>query len=264
MANPGLVNNDSNDGWEEIGLISLDKCVGNNSDPLRPHADFNTWVQNLLNLTGSEQDKAYLVDKTSNQILQYNVSANQWQSINARFNSTNDPIFDVDNQTHYADFDEIEEWAQLRFTAKSVMNTHALTGQHVVAMPEMQFFGLPDKTINTGTPATVSYLKAEDATGNLYDILGTQRTLPSISGTAARLYVGGVQDAASTLYLTFQETTGLMRTSAYEQPITASAINFTSITSSYISSPTYYELYINNTSGDKIILSSGYTGVPTP
>jgi hypothetical protein len=45
-------------------------------------------------------------------------------------------------------------------------------------MPEMQFFGLPAETINAGAVATVSYLKAEDAAGNLHDILGKHQWLP--------------------------------------------------------------------------------------
>jgi hypothetical protein len=46
------------------------------------------------------------------------------------------------------------------------MNTERSAGDDAqVAMPEMQLFGLPADTINVGAVATVSCLKAEDATG---------------------------------------------------------------------------------------------------
>ena len=72
--------------------------------------------------------------------------------------------------------------AQLRCTAQSIMNTERPSvGGEPVVMPEVQFFGLPAETINAGAVATVSYLKAEDAAGNVYDILGRHQRLKGLS-----------------------------------------------------------------------------------
>ena len=92
-------------------------------------------------------------------------------------------------------------------------------------MPEVQFFGLPTETINTGAVAAVSFLKAEDAAGNLHDILGSPQRLPhynfwsgwwSGSTTSFRLYAGTFQHIKPTdrrLYLSIQNTSGTMTTS---------------------------------------------------
>ena len=89
-----------------------------------------------------------------------------------------------------------------------------------VAMPEMQFFGLPADKINTGAVATISYLKAEDANGKLHDMLGKHRTLlyrqAFSSSTSFRFYIGTVQNIRTTdrrLYLSVQRTNGQMVTS---------------------------------------------------
>jgi len=73
--------------------------------------------------------------------------------------------------------------------------------EYWVQMPEFQLFGLPAETINTGAVATVAYLKAEDASERVTDILGNNQRLPfhSFSSwwgttTTFRVYLGGVEN----------------------------------------------------------------------
>jgi hypothetical protein len=256
-------------GWDEIGLISLDKCIGNNTNPSTAVATFNTWVDNMLKLTGSDRNKAYLINHNGN-ILQYNDSAKQWQDKGRNFTSETDAIHDVDNQTHYADFAEAQTWAQLRFTVKSIMNVYSLTiKHHVVAMPEMQLFGLPADPINTGTVATVSYLKAEDASGKLHDMLGRYATLPwrtTGTSTSFRFYIGTADNILATdrrLHLAIQNTSGQMVTGNASLDAASTPHRDISLTGNHSTSPVYFELFIRSENNEKIILSSGYTGERT-
>jgi hypothetical protein len=265
-ANENVAYEDSEKGgWNEIGLISLDKCVGNNTVPSTTTTTFDTWVQNILGLTGADKDKAYLINHNGN-ILQYNQAMGQWQDIGSNFTAETDAIHDVDNQTHYADFAEVQTWAQLRFSVKSIMNVYSLTVRHhVVAMPEMQLFGLPATTINAGVVATVSYLKVEDANRKLHDILGRHVTLPTRSAgswTSFRFYIGTVENILTTdrrLYLSIRNTNGQMVTNSVSIDGTALHRDI-SVSGVFSTSPAYYELYIHSTNNEKIILSSGYTG----
>ena len=138
-----------------------------------------------------------------------------------------------------------------------------------VAMPEMQFFGLPADKINTGAVATISYLKAEDADGKLHDMLGKHRTLPHrqafSSSTSFRFYIGTVQNIRTTdrrLYLSVQRTNGQMVTSnvSADDSYYSTPYRDISVSGNYAASPAYFELYINSANNEKIILSSGYVG----
>ena len=132
-------------------------------------------------------------------------------------------------------------------------------------MPEMQLFGLPADGINAGAVATVPYLKAEDALGRLHDILGKYVALPRRTSTSFRFYIGAVQNIAATgtharrLYLSVQNTSGQMTTTSTTIDAT-SALHRDMFVSGISSSPTYFELYIHSASGEKIVLSKGFTG----
>ena len=269
------------DSWNQIGFISFDKCIGNcfgiTPNLANEQATLDSYAQSVLGLTGAEKDNAFIIDDNggNSNIIQYNHAAEEWQNKGMQFT---DVINNAANRTHYADFANSQQWAQLRFSVKSLMNTESLTSNpHVVAMPEMQFFGLPTSTINAGVNiASVSYLKAEDADGNLYDILGTHRTLPwqkaytsSSTTTGFRFHVGAAQNikpetSGSTtvrkLYMSISSSSGTLG-DLTAQTIGDAAVNFSSSTN-YASSPAYYEVYVYSASNEKIILSSGYTGVP--
>jgi len=157
------------DNWNEIGFISFDKCIGNcfgiTPNLANEQATLDSYALSVLGLTGAEKDNAFIIDDNGGirNIIQYNHAAGEWQDKGMQFT---DAIQNSANRTHYADFANSQQWAQLRFAVKSLMNTTSLTSTpHVVAMPEMQFFGLPTNTINTGAVATVSYLKTEDVNG---------------------------------------------------------------------------------------------------
>ena len=157
--------------------------------------------------------------------------------------------------------------AQLRFTVKSIMNIANLpTGSYSVAMPEMQFFGLPASPINGGS-TTVTYLKAEDSAGKLHDILGRHQRLPYYSyngsSTTFRFYLSAIHNIKSTdkkVYLSMEGVTNPGNAAIDESPYQNIAI---AVSGDHRSTPTYYELYINSDNNEKIILSSGYLGVPT-
>jgi hypothetical protein len=93
----------------------------------------------------------------------------------------NDAIHKMENRTHYADLENVslETFGQLRFFVQSIMNvTRTPPPGAQIQMPEMQLFGMPTDTINAGAVATVPYLKAEDANGELHDILGKYVVVP--------------------------------------------------------------------------------------
>jgi hypothetical protein len=136
-------------------------------------------------------------------------------------------------------------------------------------MPEMQFFEMPD-AINTGDVAAVSFLKAEASGGVLHDILGRHQTLRRRTSSAIRLYIDAapqnISDSDKNLYLAFQNTsTGAM--TEYSQGIgTSFGGNKEWDRTSGVptsTNPSYYEIYIYDKLGKKIILSSGYTGGTT-
>ena len=225
-------------------------------------------------------DKATIVNQKDAKRMMYNLATQTWGEVD-----NNDAVYHVHDRTHYADLmDSVGKpllLAQIRCTVQSIMNTERPSVSGVpVAMPEMQFFGLPTETINNGTPATVAYLKAEDSTGNLHDILGKHVNLPhqsyANSRTYYRFYIGGVQNTAASnrLYLTLQNTSGTMTSPTSGTPANSSTttnhkaiVNDSSLDLSesgdYRTSPTYFELYLYSSSNEKIILSSGYTGVPS-
>ena len=198
--------------------------------------------------------------------MMYDLATQTWGEVD-----NNDAVYHVHDRTHYADLmDSVGKpllLAQIRCTVQSIMNTERPSVSGVpVAMPEMQFFGLPTKTTNAGNVATVSYLKAEDANGKLHDMLGTQATLPYQnfgSGTTYfKFYVGGgAYIASNLLYLSIHTAGGTITTPA-GQNIGNSPVTF-SVSGDYRTTPAYYELYVTDTSGDTIILSSGYTGEPS-
>jgi hypothetical protein len=260
--------------WSEIDLISLDKCVGFNGNPslstvslLADQGTLNTWAQNLLGLTGSGRENAYLVDETDWRIIRFRASTSKWEDDGTQITSTTDAIHSVDNRTHYADFKSILTMAQLRFTVQSVMNVaRQLPNEPLVAMPEMQLFGLPTEIINTGSVATTTYLKAEDSAGNLHDILGRHQRLPAqgyASGyTVFRFYIDlpqHIKTSDKKLYLAMQSSSGTMITANTSLEGTATLYRDMTLSGDY-RTQAYYELYIFDTSGDKIILSSGYSG----
>ena len=204
--------------------------------------------------------------------MMYDGTTKTWQEV-----PNNDAIYQVDDRTHYADLKDGGGnpllLAQLRCTAQSIMNTEKPSvGGEPVAMPEMQLFGLPTETINAGAVATVSYLKAEDETGTLHNILGKHRRLPHYSyyygyysySTTFRFYIGAVQNIKTTdkkLYLSLRNASGTVTTQSV------------STESDYYNTPyrdislsgdhrtvTFFELYIFSANNEKIVLSSGYTG----
>jgi hypothetical protein len=264
-------------GWDEIDLISLDKCVGFNGNPslttvslLADQGTLNTWAQNLLGLTGSGRENAYLVDETDWRIVRYKASSSKWEDDGTQITSVTDAIHSVDNRTHYADFKTILTMAQLRFTVQSVMNVaRQLPNEPLVAMPEMQLFGLPTEIINTGNVATTTYLKAEDSAGKLHDILGRHQRLPAqgyASGyTVFRFYIDlpqHIKTSDQKLYFAVQNSNGSMITTntSLENTMTTSTPYRDMSFSGDYRTQAYYELYIFSASNEKIILSSGYSG----
>ena len=256
--------------WEEIGIISLDKCIGKSNVNIIQDTDaqktLNEWAENVLGLTGSDRNEAFIVedDGAVRTVIQYN--GTQWQ-VEANYPEVIDK---VSNQTHYADFANTKTFGQLRFTAKSIMNTSLLAhpGSYNVAMPDIQFFGMPTRKINTGNNvATVAYLKAEDSNGDLHDILGRNQTLRcrQSSSPAFRFYVSAPHYIATSgtharrIYLSIQNTSGEMPTTIYGTFNTSLAPLEWSPTAT-AANPTYYEIYIYSSDNEKIILSSGYTG----
>jgi hypothetical protein len=262
--------------WDEIGIISLDKCMGKcteivqNLQDAQIQAELDSWTQDVLKLTGSEKDQCFIIEDVGfdRTVIQYNDSENQWQDKGTQFT---DVIHDVANKTHYENFEEVQIWEQLRLTVKSVMNQIMLPERNV-AMPDMQFFALPTKTINTGNVATVVYLKAADASGNLYDILGRHQRLPyrtyssgQNGSSSFRFYVGGVNNSSNNrLYLTLQNQNGEM-TAPANLVIGTSYLDLAVQHSSTdnITNLTYYEVYVISSNNEKVILSSGHTGVPS-
>jgi len=231
----------------------------------------NTWANSVLGLSGNSRDKAFLVNEVGEpnwSILQFNLSANSWQNKGKDFTESMDAITDSENRTHYADFNTITALEQLRFVVQSVMNFMRLPiGLQQVLMPEMQFFGLPSDAdrINKSDVATTTYLKAEDAEGNLYDILGRHQQLSSrsyYSYTSFRFYVGAVANVktdAKNLYLDVYNTNGNKATGSaglegYSTPYREISVYGDHRTLSY------YEVFVYSANNERIILSSGYTG----
>jgi hypothetical protein len=261
--------------WDEIGFISLDKCIGQSSSPTPSQANMTQWAENVLELTGSEMDKAFIasmINTTVGNIFQYNDLIDQWENTGTLVTSTTDAIHDVDNRTYYKDFineSSEDRMAQLRLTVKSIMNIASLpSGSYDVAMPEMQFFGLPTETINAGVNiATVTYLKAEDSNGQLHDILGRHQRLPYYndisSYTYFRLYIdlpGYINQSDKTLHFAIQDSNGSMveQTGISFNNTPSTPYRSVSCAITYKTQAAYYELYFYSATNEKIILSSGY------
>jgi len=194
----------------------------------------------------------------------------------------------VHDRTHYADLLDSEGnpllQAQLRCTIQSIMNTEkpSVAGEPV-AMPEMQFFGLPADTINKGNDiATITYLKAEDADGNIHDILGRHQKLPykeisgsnNVTSTIFRIYFGDASYIATNnngysdyfdVYFDAYTLDGTKRTNN-QSYLTINISDGSdkyydfSAYDSYQTSVAYYELYLYSADNEKIIISSGYAG----
>jgi len=256
--------------WEEIDIISLDKCIGRTNNSSNITATLNQWAETILGLTNTtDRDKAFLINENGWSILMYNKVTNIWENRGSQFNQNTDAIYDVDNRTHYADFKSVQSLAQLRFTVQSVMNvTRQIPSEPRVAMPEMQLFGLPTETINASAVATITALKAEDTEGNLHNILGRHQRLPLRSPSEyqhfVRLHVGEVANIKSDdkrLYFDIYTVGVDYPTQPYiSLDDTANPYHEVSINYTYTEQPTYYELYIYSVNGEKIILSSGYIG----
>jgi hypothetical protein len=214
-------------------------------------------------------DKATIANQGDARRMMYDLASQKWSEV-----PNNDAIYRVHDRTHYADLQDATgnplTLAQLRCTVQSIMNTEkpSVAGEPV-AMPEMQLFGIPADRINTGAVATISYLKAEDAAGNLHDILGRHATLPwrsAGSGTSFRFYIGTVQNIALSgtharrLYLSVMNASGQMVTASTTVDASTTEHQDISVSGNHSVSPTYFELYIYSTSNEKIILASGYTG----
>jgi hypothetical protein len=217
----------------------------------------------------SVPDKATIVNQRDNRRMMYDLATQTWSEV-----PNTDAIYRVHDRTHYADLkDSLGNpltLAQLRCTVQSIMNTErpSVAGEPV-AMPEMQLFGLPAEKINIGNVATITYLKAEDSSGKLYDILGRHQRLPIHStytyyGTTSyfRLYLGTVQHIKTNdqkVYLSVQNTSGQMTTSNASLDSSSTPYRQISISGDYRTAA-YFEIYIFSENNEKIILSSGHTG----
>jgi len=216
-------------------------------------------------------DKATIVNQRDDRRMMFNRTAATWSEV-----PNYDAIDRVHNQTHYADLNDGEgnplPLSQLRCTAQSIMNKErpSVAG-HPVAMPEMQFFGLPAERINTGAVATITYLKAEDSSGNLHSILGKHQRLPyhnfwsgwGGSSTSFRLYLGTIQNinpADRRVYLTVHTASGTMNTSHIGIDHSSTLHRDISVSGDYRTAPAYFEFYMISTNDEKIVLSSGYSG----
>jgi hypothetical protein len=276
--------------WDEIDLISLDKCVGFlKSERALDHVWLNanqstldSFAQTVLGLTGSERDKAYLINESNWRVIRRDTAEDAWIDDGNQITLENDAIADAHNRTHYADFKSVMELSQLRFTVKSVMNTNkTIPDNPVVVMPEMQLFGLPTDTINKSNAATVSYLKVEDVNGNLHNILGRHGRLPpqrdyniQNGRTHFRFYVGEGQHLAadSRLYLSMQNPDGTMIAPTLGNPSNTSATTNHKAIGNHLfldlsesgnrtTEAIYFEVYTYSSNNEKIILSSGHTGI---
>jgi len=220
----------------------------------------------VLGLTGTARAKAFLihvVDTNTGSIWWFNPDTNAWENTGNQITIATDAIQDVEDRTHYADFATVTELAQLRFMVHSIMNVARLDSmsQPDVVMPEMQFFSLPamDEAINSGDVATVSYLKAEDANGNLYDILGRHQRLPHQATSNFRIHVGQISHLENAPKLYLSVTSDTDTTASDEESLSSnSTVNFT--ISSASTALRFYKLYVVSSDGETIILSSGYTG----
>jgi hypothetical protein len=214
-------------------------------------------------------DKATIVNQRDTKRMMYDLATQNWSEV-----PNNDAIYRVHDRTHYADLKDSSgnplTLAQLRCTVQSIMNTErpSVAGEPV-AMPEMQLFGLPPDKINTGNVATITYLKAEDSSGKLHDILGKHQRLPYrqvwSNTTSFRFYIGAIQNIKTNdqrLYLAVQNTNGQMATTNtyLDDNYYSTPYRDMSVSGRYDTTPAYFELYIFSDSNEKIILSSGYTG----
>ncbi|MCL2004955.1 MAG: hypothetical protein FWG73_02215 [Planctomycetaceae bacterium] len=230
-------------------------------------------------------DKATIVNQQDAKRMMYDLQLQKWSEV-----PNNDAIYNVHDRTHYADLKDSTgnplTLAQLRCTVQSIMNTEKPSvGGEPVAMPEMQFFGLPAETINNGAVVTVTYLKAEDSEGNLQDILGRHQRLPlqrySYSGwsylTTFRLYLGNLSNinANRRLYFDAYNLNGTKITSSTNYQTIglhdrSDQYYEFSVSGDYRTNVAYYEIYVysaNNrpdgegsNTGERIIMSSGYAG----
>jgi hypothetical protein len=258
--------------WDEVGLISLDKCIGHSPEETAfaiNQATLDGYANSVLKLTANEIHNAYFVNRNGKKI--YLCTSGTWTDIGNWFTDANDPIGNTNNKTHYADFETIRTLEHFRLTVKSLMNIWDSPNSTPVLMPEMQFFGLPNAT-NTGTGiATVTYLKAEDDEGNMYDILGRHQQLPFLTSnsTNIRVYWGefaNIDPNRQTLYFDCwsakDERPRRTQTEEDNKGVSINDYNSHDTDTTYYARTTlhYYEMYIYSIDDEKVILSSGYIG----
>ncbi|MDR0327917.1 MAG: hypothetical protein LBI05_06440 [Planctomycetaceae bacterium] len=279
--------------WDEVGLISIDKCTGHNpegTDFAIDQPTLDTYAHDVLGLTGNDRHHAYFVNRNGQKIIQ--CIDGTWKDVGNWFSNATDPISNADNRTHYADFKTVMTLAQFRFTVKSLMNIVDPPNSTPVAMPEMQFFGLPDPAqfINQNAVARMPYLFAEGMNSKLYDVLGRHKRLPSYSNSSGsstfRFCVGNTENCKLNSVLSSSGSTSTINTpicldiyslstgaivsfssrSAAKRTIAGEDVWFCSFSFStnYETTRAYYEVYTwEAESGEKVILSSGYSGTPT-
>ena len=128
---------------------------------------------------------------------------------------------------------------------------------------------MPVDTINNNNVLTITYLKAEDSKGELYDILGKHIFLPIFAvannRTVFRFFVGNIQHTNTTnvtshaLYLAIHDTHEQIKIEhAIINPSHTSFYDI-SILGNYTSAIVFFELYVYSENNEKIVLSSGYT-----
>jgi hypothetical protein len=264
-SNPSVNSLGSEEGnWSSLGLISLDKCIGFTRDIglgqlatwlASNQATLNTWADGVLAQSGLDRDKAYVIDELNRRAIRFLDSSGIWQDEGDVLNPALDAIHDAENTTHYSDImGDFPAFEQFRFVVRSVMNTINPTNDNPrVQMPEIQFFELPTNTINKLSVPTVDFLKAEDSTGTLHDILGRHQRLPKQSLTNWRLYIRTTHQVNEPLFLSFVFLNGSKSTIS-STIVNDTAMNFTDISSSF----RFFEVY-RVVNGEEIILSSGYT-----
>ena len=216
-------------------------------------------------------DKISLVNQKDNRRVMYDLASDTWSEV-----PNNDAIYHVHDRTHYADLKDASGdpmlLEQLRCTVQSIMNTEkpSISGEPV-AMPEMQLFGLPAETINSGAVATVTYLYAEDSLGNLHNILGKHQRLPFKSiyyyysySTTFRFYIGELQNVTAVanqkrLYLDVHNTYGTITTGNASLD-NSNPYRDIAIAGDYRTLSAYFEVYIYSAENERIVLARGYTG----
>jgi uncharacterized protein with WD repeat len=102
-------------GWSDLGLISLDKCIGYTRNIgigqlaawlASNQATLDEWAENVLGLSGADRDKAYLIDEVNLKVIRCLSGA--WVDDGTGLNPALDAMHDAENTTHYADIQVAE------------------------------------------------------------------------------------------------------------------------------------------------------------